>query len=502
MGKVYLVGAGCGGYQLITLRGKKLLEEADCVIYDRLIDPQLLNFCREDAEIIYLGKGNTEGGTLQELINKTLVEKGLQYNKVVRLKGGDSFVFGRGGEELQSLMEAGLSFEMVPGISSSLAVPEFAGIPVTHRGISRSFHVFTAHFSDPSKTLDFDTVAKLTGTLIFLMGVGNLDKIASGLMEAGKDPKTPVAIIEKGARTRQRVVSGDLSTIVEIGKKEKVTPPAIILVGEVAKLQSQFTWYEEKPLHGKRFLVTRAKGQEKELVEGIYELGGEALHVPLLGIRSRLDDQLQPDASKIADVYHQLGDYKWILFNSANGVEHFMKGIKDLRVLAGIKIGVVGTKTKEALESYKIVPDKMPEEYQSSKLLNEVAQATSSEDKILVVTSQISHLHKKDLTKEYGRPIDLLVSHNTEALPYKREELIKTLQDIDYVTFLSGSAVESYLAIMKGDFSEVEHLRYITIGPKTSVYLKEQGIKIEREAKNYSVEGILEELACLNEQED
>lgn len=489
MGKVYLVGAGCGGYQLITLKGKKLLQQADCVIYDRLIDPQLLNFCPSHCELIYLGKGNTEGGTLQELINKTLVKKGKEYSRVVRLKGGDSFVFGRGGEELTALNEAKIPYEMVPGVSSSLAAPEFAGIPVTHRGASRSFHVFTAHFSDPSKTLDFETVAKLDGTLIFLMGVGNLDKIANGLMEAGKDGKTPVALIEKGARTKQRVIKGTLETIVAIGLEKKVTPPAIILVGDVADLREDYRWYEERPLKGKRILVTRAKGQEESLVEGIYDLGGEALHQPMLSIKPL---QGLPDFT----------EYKWILFNSPNGVESFFVQLRDCRSLGHIKVGAVGAKTKQALQSYKIEPDLVPDEYLTSLLLEETVKQTEANDKILVITSQISPLHQEDLQRKYGRHIDIAVSHTTEPIDYSEEELQKTLKEMDMVTFLSGSAVDSFFKSIGNHYEAYNHLTFVSIGPKTSKHIEKYGAKVHIEARDYSVEGILEALTCLKEQED
>ncbi|WP_105615042.1 uroporphyrinogen-III C-methyltransferase [Vallitalea okinawensis] len=488
MGKVYLVGAGCGQYQLITVRGKSLLEKADCVIYDRLIDPMLLNYCKEKTELIYLGKGNTEGGTLQERINKTLVDKAKEHAVVVRLKGGDSFVFGRGGEEIGALIDEGIPFEMVPGISSSLAAPEYAGIPVTHRGISRSFHVFTAHFSKPSMMLDFEAIAPLEGTLIFLMGVGNLDKIVNGLIKAGKDKQTPIALVEKGGRTKQRTITGTLDTIINIAKVEEVEPPAVIVIGEVVDLRNDFGWFSKLPLYGKKVLVTRAKGQEQSLIQGVYDFGGEGIHLPLLDITYSLPEI-------------QLNQYKYILFNSPNGVHSFFHQITDVRILGDKKIGAVGIKTKEALLKYRITPDIMPEVYVSDVLIKETIKASNSNEEILVITSDQSPLHKVNFQEAYGKTVHVITSHTTSAIEYTRDEMIEILKDMDIVTFLSGSSVESFHNCLKGDYSGLEHLHYASIGPKTSQRIVAHGLKVAIEAKEYTVEGLLEAMTCLNEQD-
>lgn len=488
MGKVYLVGAGCGQYQLITVRGKSLLEKADCVIYDRLIDPRLLNYCKEGTELIYLGKGNTEGGTLQERINSTLVEKAKEHSLVVRLKGGDSFVFGRGGEEIGALLEEGIPYEMVPGISSSLAAPEYAGIPVTHRGISRSFHVFTAHFSKPSMMLDFKAIAPLEGTLIFLMAVGNLDKIVNGLLDAGKDKQTPIALVEKGGRTKQRTVSGTLDTIINIAKREEVQPPAVIVVGEVVNLREDFQWFSKLPLANKKVLVTRAIGQEESFIKGVYDLGGEGVHLPLLDITYSLPDI-------------EFDKYKYILFNSPNGVHSFFNQIKDIRILGDKKIGAVGIKTKEALQSYRIVPDLMPEVYISDVLIKEAIKGSKPDEDILVITSDQSPLHKVDFKEVYGKKIEIITSHTTKEISYTREDMMDVLSDIDIVTFLSGSAVEAFHHSLQGDYSGLEHLQYASIGPKTSQRMLAYELQVTVEAEEYTVEGLLEAMICLNEQD-
>lgn len=488
MGKVYLVGAGCGSFELLTLRGKRLIEKADCIIYDRLIDMRILDFAKPEVERIYLGKGNTEGGTLQERINKTIVEKAQVYKNVVRLKGGDSFVFGRGGEEIQAILEAGFDFEMVPGISSSLAVPQFAGIPVTHRGLSRSFHVFTAHFSDPEQSLDFDTISQLEGTLIFLMGVGNLKRIVEGLVQGGKNPDTPIAIIQKGARTRQKVVKGALDTIVSIAEREKVVPPAIILVGDVANLREDFMWYERLPLHDKKVLVTRSKGQERSLLDGLEELGGEGIHCPMVHIEQ---SEHQPNLEGI----------NWILFNSPNGVHSFFNQIKDIREVADFKFGVVGAKTREALEKYYIQPDIMPSEYRSNHLIEEVLTHSSEDEGIILYTSQLTDLREDKINKMYNRQVRIHYSHYTQPVSYDSEELNKKLEDIDMVTFLSSSAAHQFFKTL-ADYKEMlNRLEYVSIGPSTTATIESYDQKVTYEAIEYTVEGILEVLSCISEHE-
>ncbi|MGL4568897.1 MAG: uroporphyrinogen-III C-methyltransferase, partial [Fusobacteriaceae bacterium] len=245
-GKVYIIGAGCGNIELLTLKGKRCIEEADCVIYDRLIDEKILKLARPEAEFIYLGKMNTEGGLIQDEINKKIVEKALEGKIVARVKGGDPFVFGRGGEEIEEVRRNSIPFEIIPGISSSIAVPEYAGIPVTHRGVSKSFHVFTGHTAEGEEWHDFSVISKLKGTLVFLMGIKNLERITEDLIKNGKNSNTPVAVIEKGTTPFQRVTEGTLETIVKIAEARKIEPPAIIVVGDVVKFRDEFMWRENQ----------------------------------------------------------------------------------------------------------------------------------------------------------------------------------------------------------------------------------------------------------------
>lgn len=287
-GKVYIMGAGPGDLELLTLKGKRAVEEADCIVYDRLINPRILNFAKKDAEMIYLGKGNTEGGVIQDEINRTIVEKALEGKIVARVKGGDPFVFGRGGEEIQSLYDNNIPFEIIPGITSSISVPAYAGIPVTHRGVARSFHVFTGHTMEDGTWHNFEAIAKLEGTLVFLMGIKTLPIIVGDLISNGKCPDTPVAIIEKGATSDQRVTVGTLKTIVDIAKERKIVPPAITIIGEVVNLRETFKWFEEKNLFGKKILVTRDKKQAGEFSDKIEKMGGIAVELPFIEIESTL----------------------------------------------------------------------------------------------------------------------------------------------------------------------------------------------------------------------
>ena len=409
-GKVYIMGAGPGDLELLTLKGKRAIEEADCVVYDRLINPRILDFAKKDAEMIYLGKGNTEGGVIQDEINRTIVTKALEGKTVARVKGGDPFVFGRGGEEIQSLFDNGISFEVIPGITSSISVPAYAGIPVTHRGVARSFHVFTGHTMADGSWHNFEAIAKLEGTLVFLMGIKTLPIIVSDLVKNGKDPKTPVAIIEKGATADQRVTVGTLENIIEKSKERKIVPPAITIIGEVVNLRETFKWFEDKNLFGKKILVTRDKNQAGEFSNKIEKMGGVAVELPFIEIESVLSKVTPED----------LKEYSALLFNSPNGVREFMKKIDDIRSLAHLKIGAVGSKTKELLEEYKIKADFMPEEYMVAKLAELSLEYTKAGEKILIITSDISPCDTDKFNSMYDREFHKIVAYNTKKITQRK----------------------------------------------------------------------------------
>lgn len=478
-GKAYIIGAGPGDFELLTLKAKRVIENADCIIYDRLISPNILDLPKSTAELIYLGKENTEGGLIQDEINQTLVKKCLEGKNVARVKGGDPFVFGRGGEEIDALVENGISFEVIPGITSSISVPAYAGIPVTHRGLARSFHVFTGHTMENGKWHNFENIAKLEGTLVFLMGVKNLDLIVSDLIKNGKSSKTPVAIIEKGATRKQRVSVGTLENILKIAEKNKVKSPAITIIGEVVNLRETFSWFEPKE-SSKKILITRDKKQAKEMSKLVLNKGGIPIELPFIEI----------EELKIST--ENLKKYSAILFNSPNGVKSFFKNIEDMRILANIKIGAVGAKTKEVLESLKIVPDFMPEEYMVDRLAEEVVKFTNRNNNILIVTSDISPADLDKYNSLYERNYEKIVAYNTKKIKVAKDEINEKLEDIDIITFLSSSTVEAFYESINGDLKVLENKKIASIGPMTSETLRKYGIKVDYEAKKYTAEGLLD----------
>ncbi|KXA12521.1 uroporphyrinogen-III C-methyltransferase [Fusobacterium equinum] len=484
--KVYLVGAGPGDAGLFTLKGKQLLEEADCIIYDRLIPMEILNFAKKDAELIYLGKENTEGGLLQEKINHCLIEKALEGKMVVRLKGGDSFVFGRGGEEILALVEQGIDFEVVPGITSSISVPAYAGIPVTHRDVARSFHVFTGHTMKDGTWHNFEVLAKLEGTLVFLMGVKNLDKIVNGLIQYGRDSKTPIAIIEKGATEQQKVHVGTLKNIVTLAKERDVKAPAIIIIGEVVSLQEKLNWFEATKK--KKILVTRDIKQAPDFSEKLQKHGFFPIEFPLLEIQKHT-------LSFLKDFFQK---YSVILFNSPNGIRYFLEAIPDLRMIAHCKIGVVGRKTREVAESYKLIPDFMPKEYCVHELAKLSKEYSQEGDHILIFTSDISPCDCEKYSKEYNRKYEKFVLYSTSKKEYSKEEMEQKIKEVDIITLLSSSTVEALYENLEGDLSILEGKQIASIGPVTSKTLRKYGFTVDYEATIYDTNGLVEILKEAN----
>jgi uroporphyrinogen III methyltransferase/synthase len=481
-GIVYIAGAGCGDYDLMTVKLEKLLKTADCIVYDRLINENMLNLARKDAELIYLGKENTEGGLIQDAINRVLVEKAKEGKKVLRLKGGHPFVFGRGGEEALALEEEGLDFEIVPGITSSISVPAYAGIPVSHRGINTSFHIFTGHTKKDGSWIDFETVSKLDGTLVFLMGVKNLSQIVQGLVGNGKSVETPIAIIESGSTTKQRTITGVLNNIVEISEEKKVVPPAVIVVGEVVSLREKLKWFEKKRLFGKNILVTRNVEQAGNFSEKIRELGGESFELPFIDIVYR------------EFVFPDLSEYSAVLFNSANAVRGFFRKLDDARKLGNVKVGAVGIKTHEELVKNRIIPDFIPEEYRVDILAKKSAAYTREGDKVLIVTSDISPVQEDIYSQEYSRKFEKLVAYETKKIKREKSEVERYLKETDIVSFLSSSTFEAFWESIEEDKSLLEGKIIASIGPMTSRTIREAGVQVDIEAREYTVNGIIEEL--------
>ena len=481
-GKIYFVGAGAGDFELLTLKGKKYIENADCIIYDRLINDKILSFAKPNAELIYLGKENTEGGLLQERINQTLVEKAIsgKYKNIVRLKGGDSFVFGRGGEEIESILPHNIPFEMVPGISSSIAVPEYAGIPVTHRRIARSFHVFTGMTADDD-SLDFETIAKLQGTLVFLMGVKNLETITKSLIKYGKNPETPIGIIERGCEARQSTTIGTLEDIMT--KAQGIKPPAIIIIGEVVEKRELYKWFEDKPLFGKKVVVTREASEGYKFGSQIERLGGKAISLPMINL---VDDMMDFN-------YKELKNYQGIMFNSPNGVRFFFEHIADIRNIAHLKIGAIGSKTFEELKKYKITPDVMPSEYLSENLAFEMTKVTDEGDKIFIMTSDISPIDEASFSKKYKREFKKYIGYKNIPCNTTKENIIDTIKGATHITFFSGSSAENFFKTLEDD-SLLEGIKVISIGPSTTRKIREFSQIPVIECKVYTGDEILKNL--------
>ena len=475
-GKVYIMGVGPGDAELLTLKGKRAIEEADCIVYDRLINNRILDYAKKDTEMIYLGKGNTEGGVIQDEINDTIIKKALEGKIVARVKGGDPFVFGRGGEEIQALFENKIEFEEIPGITSAISVPAYAGIPVTHRGVARSFHVFTGHTMTDGEWHNFEAIA----------GIKNLPIIVSDLIVNGKDPKTPIAIIEKGATADQRVTVGTLETIIDISKERKIVPPAIIIIGKVVNLRDTFKWFEDTKLFGKKILVTRDRRQAREFSDKIEKIGGVAVELPFIEIESTLN-KIDKEMLKSYSA-----SYSALLFNSPNGVREFMNKIEDIRDIAHLKIGVVGSKTKEELERYKIKADFIPKKYLVEKLAEEAIQHTAVGEKILIVTSDISPCDTEKLNFTYNRYFDKIIAYKTKKIIRDKDEVLNTLKKIEIITFLSSSTVDAFMESIEYNIESIKNIKLASIGPITSETMKKYGLTVDFEAKVYDTAGIIE----------
>ena len=440
-GKVYLIGAGPGDPGLLTLRGKEILELADVVVYDRLVSPAILGMCNPKAKMVDVGKMPTHHKVKQSEINKLLVQFAGEYPQgvVARLKGGDPFVFGRGGEEALELVDAGVEFEIVPGITSAISVPAYAGIPVSHRGIATSFHIITGH-EKSDLSLDFDALAKCPGTLIFLMGIANMDLIAKRLIECGKDPKTPLAFIEKGTTPYQRTVMATLETAGETIVRDNVTAPAITIMGGVVELGKTLAWKKNLPLSGKRLVVTRAAKQASGITARLMALGAEVIETPMIETRSL-------DIRNWAD----LANYDLLAFTSTNGVESFFKQLlasgRDIRELAGKKIASVGKITEKKLLEYGIRCDYVPEDHTGEGLGELLAEKCSvgelNDSRILLLQGNLADDTLMKLLPKATRWVVYETIPVAELPDWKRE----SIEGANAVVFASSSAVENFVKL-------------------------------------------------------
>jgi uroporphyrinogen III methyltransferase/synthase len=497
-GIVYLVGAGPGDPGLLTVKGKECIEKADVVIYDYLANKVFLNYAKEDAELIYVGKKAGAHTMSQGDINRLICEKANKGFCVTRLKGGDPFIFGRGGEEAQELLKEGVSFEIVPGITSAIAVPAYAGIPLTHRDHTATVAFITGH-EDPLKeksNIDWERLATGIGTIVFLMGIGNIENISGELIKNGRSSETPAAVIHKGTHPEQITVTGTLADIAGIAKKSKIKPPGIFIVGDVVGLRKELNWFEVKPLFGKKIIVTRAREQASDFLAKLLELGAYGIEFPTIEI-------VPPETWEPLDTaIKELNNYNWLLFTSVNGVKHFFNRLyeqgKDVRHLMNIKVGAIGPKTAEALHNKGIIPDLVPEEYRAEAVVEAFKEFNTGDLKILLPRASKAREILPDELRRMGAEIDVIDAYRTVSPDGNLNEIRSMLTEglVDMVTFTSSSTVTNFFN-MFGTESEqlkswLKKVDLASIGPVTSKTAGKLGLNINVEAKNYTIAGLTE----------
>ncbi len=496
-GMVYLVGAGPGDYRLISVKACDCLKMADVVVYDRLADERILRYAPESAEYIYVGKASAKHTMKQGDINQLLVDKAKEGKCVVRLKGGDPFVFGRGGEEALLLEENGLSFEIVPGITSAISVPAYAGIPVTHRAIATSFAVVTGH-EDPTKgssNMRWDKLSTGVDTLVFLMGVANLPHITAKLIENGRSADTPAAVIRWGTKPEQRVLVTTVGQAAEDVAKAQLKPPAIFIVGEVVKLREKLQWFDRlstHPLFGRTILVTRAREQASKLTAALEDLGAKCIEVPAIRFTAPADGYAALDAA-----IDKLAAYSWVIFTSTNGVERFFQRLfaakKDVRTLGQAKIAAIGTATAQKLQSFGILADLVPQEFRAEGVIQALQAELRPGMKLLLPRAQEARAILPEKLRELGAVVDVVPVYQTVAAEADAESLKEQLAagEIDLVTFTSSSTVKNLLDIL-GDAAVLGGVKTACIGPVTAETCRKHGVQPELVAKEYTIAGLVE----------
>lgn len=496
-GTVYLVGAGPGDAGLLTVRGAELLARADVVVYDALVNPELLRLAPKNAEIIYGGKRSREHAIPQDKLNELLVAKAAEGKCVVRLKGGDPYVFGRGGEEAQELAEAGIRFEVVPGVSSSVAAPNYAGIPLTHREFCSNYMVITGH-EDPTKAeqrVDWAQVAKIPGTKVIMMGTERIREIAGELTAHGMSGGTPVAMIRWGTTGQQRSISGTLETIGDIAERSGLQPPSVTVIGEVVNLRDELNWFENRALFGQRIVVTRTREQASQLSSRLRDEGADVLEIPTIKIAP-------PDEKEsLKDALLALHEYDWIVFTSPNGVtaffDYFFKGFDDLRDLGGMRIAAVGPATAAKLKELHLKVDLMPEEALASKIADAFNEYQTIENlRILLMRAEVANPELPKKLEELGAIVDDVACYRTvgetEDITGAAARMLE--QGTDWITFTSSSTVDHF----HSRFNLPEFVQKYpatklgSIGPETSKAIRALGLAPEVEANPHTIEGLVQ----------
>jgi uroporphyrinogen III methyltransferase/synthase len=497
-GIVYLIGAGPGDPGLLTIKAKTCIETSDVVVYDYLASPYLLEYARKDAQIIYVGKKGGDHTLSQDGINQLLVDKAKEGLNVARLKGGDPFVFGRGGEEAQMLLGHGVPYEVIPGVTSAVAAPAYAGIPITHRDHTSFVSFITGH-ENPNKkgsSMQWDVFAQSNATLVFFMGVKNLANIVEQLIKHGKDKDTPIALIRWGTTARQQTVTGTLENIVERVKKAGLKSPASIVIGHVVSLRKELAWFDNRPLFGKKIVITRARAQASGMVSTLNNLGAQCIEIPTIKIDPPVD--LTPLKTAIETIEH----YDWLVFTSVNGVKFFFETLfdmgKDVRVLGHLKFACIGPVTKERLSDYGIISDILPETYRAESVVKAFSGVDIKNKKVLLPRAKKARTILPEELTRMGARIDDVVAYETGLCDDGKVELIEHLKnnEIDAITFTSSSTVSNFFSLIKETDKKtvLKNVAIASIGPITSGTARSLGIEPDIEAKEYTIPGLTQAL--------
>jgi uroporphyrinogen III methyltransferase/synthase len=498
-GRVYLVGAGPGDPGLITQKGLRCLEKAQVVVYDRLLDPSLLQAAPLSAERVFVGKERGRQAMTQEEINQVLIDRAAAGLEVVRLKGGDPFVFGRGAEEALALTEHGIAFEVVPGVTSPIGAAAYAGIPLTHRGISSTFTVVSGS-EDPSKpdsAVSWDALARTGGTLVVLMGWARMEAVLDALRCNGMDPGTPVALVQWGTWLQQKTVTGCLENIVDRGRQAGLEPPVIAVLGKVVELREQLRWFDRRPLWGKRVLITRSRSQASKLRGLLEDLGASPIELPTIQTVP-LEDYAELDAA-----LDRLAEFSWVIFASANGVESVFSRLgtrvhdRDARAFRSAQVGAIGPATAQALERRGIIADYVPANSTSETLAHELSIRDWTNVPVLLPGADIGRdLLAQGLT-QLGAQVKLVAAYRTVAAPdIGHLARIYLDQGVDIVTFTSSSTVRNLLNALDGDGSCLKSILLACIGPATAATARELGLHVDLVAAKHNVEGLAESLVA------
>lgn len=493
-GKVYLVGAGPGDYKLLTLKGLECIKKADVIVYDRLANSNYLKEAKPNCEFIYVGKASSNHALPQDDINRVIADKAKEGKIVTRLKGGDPYVFGRGGEEGEVLVSEGIDFEVVPGITSAIGGLCYAGIPITHRDYASSFHVITGHLRDDDKQneeLNWNALANNKGTLVFLMGVANLQKISENLVKEGKSKDTPVALISWATRYNQRVVTSTLENVYETALRENVKPPTLIAVGDVVNLREKLNFFENKPLFGKSIMVTRSRTQSSSLVEKICDLGGNPIEIPTIKIE-KIENNIE-----LENEIKNISQYSYLVITSKNGVDIFFDKLGemglDARALYNLKVCAIGSATAKAMKDRGINADIVPKRFVAESLYEELKPILNKDDKVLMPRAKNA---RDFLANKINEVCEVKEVHTYETIvdDSKREEVLDILNQghIDYITFASSSTVSNFVEIIGNEnLHKLENIKVISIGPVTSATAKELNVEVYKECEESTIESMI-----------